>query len=156
MNYEGNSEGHKSGPKWVLPDFNSSQELGELERVSRTFKPEDPQAFEKQFQEQVKNLKIVSLTEELLAQLENTDASDISEGDFERVKHYVIQGSDGNPEHVRDWEYLKGKMERGEELDMPVIIKMGDVYHKMSGNTRLMVARALGIYPKVAIVNLTE
>lgn len=61
---------------------------------------------------------------------------------------------DGHVEAPRDWQLLKSKIENGESLDAPIICQKGDRLHLVSGNTRLIVTRALGMLPQVLLVNI--
>ncbi|MEX0918323.1 MAG: hypothetical protein WDZ93_04170 [Candidatus Paceibacterota bacterium] len=145
-----------NSPTWVMPDFRSSQEVGELERVTKLFRPNDVHGLTHRFYERVASASVVPLTQELLATLDNTDAADVKQGDFETVAMHVDAGMSDDSGNKRAWEALKQKMELGAEMDMPVIVKIDGVYHLMSGNTRLMVTQALGIVPDVLIVDLTD
>lgn len=49
----------------------------------------------------------------------------------------------------RDWQSIKSGVERGQAYDAPIVMKYRDTYHLVSGNTRLMVAKALGRKPQV-------
>lgn len=146
----------KLEPKWVLPDLRSPQEVGELERVADTLNPEDPEKLIQKFYEQAINVEIRPLDEEFLKNLENTDAADINVGDFDIIATKLEEMTAHDPLQKRDWQFLKEKIEKGNEMDMAVIVKVNDTYHLMSGNTRLMVSRALGKIPLVAIVNISE
>jgi hypothetical protein len=118
------------------------KEEGEFDRVSKEFGIETSVLM---FQAQ--SGELVQMDEALLTKLENTDADSVQEGDWDAVHDH------SNPDgvHKRDWESLKVKMDKGEVLDAPIIMKFGDRYHLVSGNTRLMVSRAKGVYPKVLI-----
>lgn len=139
-----------------MPDFSSQQEVGELERVADTLNPEDPETLIRLFHERSQNAEVRILDEDLLSHLENTDAGDITSGDFETVASKMKEMADQDPLQKRDWEGLKEKMKKGGEMDMPVIIKYGEKMHLMSGNTRLMVSRALGSMPKVVLVDVSD
>lgn len=161
VNFESSQEQQRPEPVWVLPDFTSEQERGELERVCRTFAPENQQALEDLFYSRLTSLEVTTLTEEMLSELDNTNARDIGEDNFEQVDSTLALNAEGEPEKIRDWRGLKRKMEQNQELDMPVLVKVVNqegkpMLHTMSGNTRLMVARALGIMPQVAIIDLIK
>lgn len=112
-------------------------EIGELERVARSFTIE---LFVLLFTSQTGEM--VSLSETLWSQLENTDSCRFDSGDWESVERYALEAG-------RDWRDLKTKMETGVAIDAPIVMKIHDRYHLVSGNTRLMVARALGITPMI-------
>lgn len=88
------------------------------------------------------NGKMVVLNDEIWSRLENTDSYGIEESDWATVE-------DKSKEASRDYLVPKMKIEKGELLQAPIIMKMGDIFHLVSGNTRLMVSRAFGIKPQV-------
>jgi hypothetical protein len=88
-----------------------------------------------------------SLSEDDWGRLENTDSFDITKGDWGTVEYHSNAGA-------RDWKSLKTRLEQGQAVDAPVIFKKGETLHLVSGNTRLMVTRALGMVPKVLVVEL--
>jgi hypothetical protein len=133
---------------FVLPT-SFEHEMGEIERVAQTFAKGDSERFIRQFLEVIQNSQLTDLIDADWSRLENTDSWDIGVGDLDSVEDHS--------KHIgRDWELLKTKLEKGGQVDAPIIIKIGGVLHLTSGNTRLMVARALGIRPKVVIVDMTE
>lgn len=124
---------------------NIEKEEGEFDRVAGEFGIETSVLMF-----QAHNGELIQLTEDLLNKLENTDANTFEVGDWDAVHDH------SNPDgvHKRDWESLKVKMDKGVVLDAPIIMKFGDRYHLVSGNTRLMVSRAKGIYPKVLVFEI--
>jgi hypothetical protein len=114
-------------------------EKGEFERVADTFEIDSSVLY---FQAQ--NGSLSELNEELWNKLENTDSNRFEPGNWSMVEQYSGQQS-----QPRDWGDLKQKLEKGTPLDAPIVMKFGDYYHLVSGNTRLMVARAMGITPSV-------
>lgn len=136
---------------FVFPD--ASYEHGEIARVAETFGKENPKKFTDEFLEKAKASSLVELPEDTWSRLENTDSYDISAGDWETVEYHAVEG---NPEHPRDWKKTKEEIELHRGVAAPIILRMGDTLHLVSGNTRLMVARALGVTPKVLIVDMSE
>ena len=135
---------------FTFPDL--EVEIGELWRMAQLFDTEDNKnGFVKAFKEKAKESSLVPLTDDLWSTLENTDSSDIAVGDWEAVKHHA---EDGHPEHPRDWQAIREKMASGVSLDAPIVLSMKGVNHLVSGNTRLMVARAIGIMPEVLWVEM--
>ncbi len=120
---------------------NIQREEGEFERVGATFGVETSVLM---FQAQKGEL--VTLSENIWRNLENTDSNRFERGDWEAVAEHAKAHDVG-----RDWEDLKSKLETGKQLDAPIIMKFGERYHLVSGNTRLMVARAKGIRPTVLL-----
>ena len=133
---------------WVKPDI--IVEMGEIERVAKRFG--------KTFQEQksiiieisqgVNRVELVDLTEDLWKSLENTDSSGVSIGDYVRV-HALAE------KYNKDDKRLINQMNLGTDMQAPIITQYGNTLHLVSGNTRLMLARAAGQTPKVIIVPLT-
>jgi ABC-type proline/glycine betaine transport system ATPase subunit len=127
-----------------------TSEIGEIERLAITL-GEPKKEFVSQFLQatlkESERAHLVPLDEDIWQQLKNTDSLRIAEGDWNAVKNIIGE--------TRDWRALKAAMMRGERIDAPIIVKIGTEYHKVSGNTRLMVARALGIRPKVLLVDLS-
>ncbi len=124
-------------PKEVfkVPDIQS--EKGEFERVAETFDL-DPDILMFLATEEG---KLQELSEGLSCELENTDSNKFEKGDWEEVGKWAR-------EYGRDWVAIKEKVEQGVLMEAPIIMKYGTVYHLVSGNTRLMVTRALGVTPK--------
>jgi hypothetical protein len=81
--------------------------------------------------------------------LENTDSSGIAVGDYAGV-HSLAEG------YKRDDGVLIDQMNTGAAIESPIIVQFGNTFHLVSGNTRLMLARAAGQTPKVIIVQLSE
>ena len=130
---------------------NVETERGEIERVGQEFSEEELDVFVSRFIEVAKKAQLISMSEEMWSRLENTDSYDILPGDWEKVDSHFVAGK---PEAPRDWQKLKSKLEKGENLDAPIIYQKGDKLHLVSGNTRLMVVRALGKTPQVLLVNI--
>ncbi len=130
---------------FIFPSI--EKERGEIERVAHLFSTANTDEFVSKFIEVAQVSELKPISEEEWLKLENTDSIDISNGDWEGVRK--------NAESVkRDWETLKTKIESGENLDAPIILKIGETLHLVSGNTRLMISRALGIVPKILMVNM--
>jgi hypothetical protein len=119
---------------------NIKSEYGEFERVAKAFEL-DSTTLEFLAQEEG---RLIDLNDELIRVLENSDIGKIKKGGWETVGSLAR-------EYERDWVDLKEKMEKKIPLDAPIIMKQSNTYHLVSGNTRLMVARALGIIPKVLL-----
>jgi hypothetical protein len=131
----------KAKEQWQFPDIDA--ERGEFERVASEFSVDaDTLIFLAQ-----EEGKLVQLEEPLWSHLTNTDSDRVTAGDWKMVEE-IYSGE----EYQRDWQGYKKRMEQeGGVFDAPIIAKIGDVYHLVSGNTRLIVARALGIVPRVLL-----
>lgn len=143
---EGQPEDTERIPNFVFPDI--EKELGEIERVAKLY----AKGFSERFVRIARESKLSELSEEEWRVLDNTDSFDITLGDWEIVKLHSTAGSQSL--HPRDWQMLRSKMKRWEPLDAPIIINARGQLHLVSGNTRLMVARALGIRPQVLSVDI--
>jgi hypothetical protein len=119
------------------PDF--IDELGEFKRVADVFGVDESVLLFL-----AEEGKMEYLSDEVWSKLENTDSFSIKEGDWAGVEAH---SSAHTPR--RDWEVIKHGIESNEQVPAPIIVKKGDVYHLVSGNTRLMVCRTLGVVPRV-------
>lgn len=89
---------------------------------------------------------LVPLDDESWAKLENTWSWDV--GDLATAKQY-------GEEHGRDMDRLIRGFESGAPIPAPiVVIKPDGKKTLIAGNNRLSVARALGVRPKVLLVDL--
>ena len=142
------SDIEKGTPPFKFPSF--EHEEGEIERVQAYFQIKT-ENFTQKFLEKARATQLVQLTDEIWDTVENTDShsDNILRGDWETVARLA-------EEYNRDWQTLKKKIQNGESLDAPIIVRRGNILHLVAGNTRLMVARALGIKPDVLIVNITD
>lgn len=125
---------------FVHPD--TQKEKDELERVEREFGIDSSVLIFA-----ARDGVFTELSDGVWDTLENTDSNRFVEGDWEEVKRL-------SEKYERDWEDLRQKLEAGTPLDAPIIMQFGDRYHLVSGNTRLMVARAMGLRPKAYIFKI--
>ncbi len=132
---------------------NIEKELGEIERVAQKYSPQDPKDFVHAFYKKAEQGTLIDLTEEMWSTLDNTDSFDIPRNGWEKVAEHIDYTNQGT-ETARSWEKLKQIMEQGQELDAPIVLKHLDETHLVSGNTRLMVARALGKTPRILLVEM--
>jgi hypothetical protein len=136
---------------FILP--NVENEIGEIERVAQKYSPQNPSAFAQSFIEKAKATKLVSLTDDMWSKLDNSDSWQIEKGNWtkvaETVDHYNKETNSN-----RTWENLKQQMEDGQEIEASIVLKYLNELHLVSGNTRLMVTRALGKVPKVLLVEM--
>jgi hypothetical protein len=128
-----------------FPDINAEQ--GEFERTGKAYGLDHIELMR-----QAETMgRLMELSEEVWSRLGNTDSFDIGESGWNTVR----QHSDSQ-EVKRDWESLKNLLVRGDAVDAPIIMKRRGEYHLVSGNTRLMVARALGMRPHVLLFEIHE
>ena len=122
---------------FVYPDI--MKEAGEFERVALTFSIDTSVLLF-----QAKDGEMTSLDEDMWQKLENTDSNRFESGDWDKVAEYATMAE-------RDWQSIHNSTSG---IDAPIIMKFGDRYHLVAGNTRLMVARARGINPKVLLFSI--
>jgi len=91
-----------------------------------------------------RNAEETLLPAEVWGKLENTESNQIKKGEMDKVKEIAKRYRKSNP--IK----LAKKLIRG-EYDRPLILKFGDRYHLVAGNTRLSIAAALGMTPIVLI-----
>ena len=86
----------------------------------------------------------VNLPTKVLMNLENTECNTIKKGEMKKVIALAKKYNKQNPLE------LKKALESG-DYKRPLILKFGDRYHLVAGNTRLCTAMAMGMKPKVLI-----
>lgn len=91
-----------------------------------------------------KNAKETTLTNDIWSKLENTESNQIKKGEIKKVIELAKKYNKSNPMD------LKKALKSG-DYPRPMILKYGDRYHLVAGNTRLCTAAALGIKPQVLI-----
>lgn len=136
---------------FVFPDIN--KEYGEIERVAQKYNPDNPEIFAQQLYQKAQASTLTDLTEDMWSVLDNTDSFDIPLDGWGNVAEQVdhVNKETGS---ARSWQDLKQKIEQSQELDAPIVLKFKDGLHLVSGNTRLMVARAQGKTPKILLVEM--
>jgi hypothetical protein len=87
------------------------------------------------------------LTSEIWEKLENTESNEIEKGDMKTVYKIAKMYNKTNPQKLAQ-SFADGDYKR------PLIVKFGDRYHLVAGNTRLCTAAALGINPNVFIADI--
>jgi hypothetical protein len=132
---------------WTAPDF--GHELGEIFRTAERFveDPDDRTGLALRMYEALSKAGPEDLTDDLWQRLENTDSYDIRQGDFDAVRTLAEANS-------RDFDFHLQRMLSGEPVPAPTIAIVDGVAHKVGGNTRLMIARVLGVRPKVVIARI--
>jgi len=141
----------EKNPLWIRPDLH--KERGEIERAASEFLGLEPtdQNIEK-ILGILQTAPLVPLSEDEWEQLHNTDS-------FHNVRPGIIEDAEQitetynqnlSPENKRDFRVLLDGFLNGKQMKAPVILKnMEGETHLVSGNTRLMIARALRMQPKV-------
>lgn len=88
--------------------------------------------------------KEIQITDEIWKKLENTESNEVKKGDMKKVIEIAKKYNKTSPQILKK-SLLK------DDYNRPLIIKFGDRYHLVAGNTRLCTAAALGIKPHVII-----
>jgi hypothetical protein len=91
----------------------------------------------------------VILNDDIWKKLENTESNEIKKGEMKKVEE-IAKKYDKTPPSILKKVLLKN------EYDRPLIIKFGDRYHLVAGNTRLCTAAAIGFRPNVLIADITD
>ncbi len=152
MNREGLPEKEtNTKTMFAFPDV--EQERGEIERAAQKYSPQNSEEFVRFFYEKAQEATLVELTEEMWSILDNTDSFDIPNNGWEKVAEHVDH-TNQETGSSRSWEDLRQKMEDRQELDAPIVLKYHGELHLVSGNTRLMVARALGKSVHILLVEM--
>ncbi len=144
-------------PNWARP--NLEKERGEIERVIKEFLLEE--STEENIRRVINALEaspLVDLSDSEWESLENTDSfHNIEPGHIEEAERITDEYNEELlPENKRDFQNILNSIMRGGNMEAPTILKNKDgKLHLISGNTRLMIARALRIRPKVIIGQIT-
>jgi hypothetical protein len=93
------------------------------------------------------NANEVNLTKDIWSKLENTESNQIKKGEIKKVEALAKKYNKSLPSD------LKRALVKG-DYGRPMILKFGDRYHLVAGNTRLCTAAALGMTPKVLIAEV--
>lgn len=91
--------------------------------------------------------KEIKLPSNIWKKLENTESNQIKKGEMSKVIDLAKQYNKQHPKELKK-ALLSGDYRR------PLILKFGDRYHLVAGNTRLCTAAALGIQPQVLVGEL--
>lgn len=135
------------------PDLDN--EMDELQRVVQDLsRDEDITVSVDELVNVFKNAKEVTLSDEIWGNLENTESNEIEKGDMDSVMNIAKTYKKTNPKKLV-------QVIKSGDYKRPLILKFGDRYHLVAGNTRLCTAAAMGVNPKVFIgtidnINETE
>jgi len=125
-------------------------EIDELQRASQDLSRDE--GIEVSVDKLVKlfhNADEVILSDDVWKKLENTESNQINKGEIKKVED-IAKKYGKTPPSILKKSLLKN------EYDRPLIIKFGDRYHLVAGNTRLSTAAALGFRPDVLIADITD
>jgi len=91
--------------------------------------------------------KEIVIPKDVWLKLENTESNQIKKGEMKKVIAIAKQYNKTSPLELK-------KALVKDEYNPPLILKFGDRYHLVAGNTRLCTAAALGMRPKVIIAEV--
>ncbi len=134
--------------KVIKPDIEG--EMDEFQRISQDLRRDEK--IDVSVEELVRSfegLKEQTLTDDVWPKLENTESNEIEKGDMEAVNDIAKMYYKTNPKKLI-------KAIKSGEYERPLILKMGDRYILIAGNTRLCTAAAMGVNPKVFIGEIGE
>ena len=137
------------GVEWIRPDVRG--EMGEIKRTAQHFS-QTKGGYEKNLAALVEAIEkgiIGELTNDIWMRLANTDSfHSIREGHIEDVAQYAAA-------YKRDYGILLEVFEKGGSLPAPIIAMIRDkLPYLVSGNTRLMVARAIKKRPQALFAKI--
>ena len=137
---------------WIAP--NLEKEKSELKHAAHDFLGNEYAAIK--IKNSLASAPVTELSESDWESLENTDS-------FHNVRFGSIHDARSITEEYnglldtdskRDFEALLNSFMENNAMECPTIVKKDGKMHLISGNTRLMIARALGIKPKVIIAEV--
>jgi hypothetical protein len=125
-----------------------SNEMDEIERAVQDLSRDG--SLEITVQDVVKaftKAKEIVIPKDVWLKLENTESNQIKKGEMKKVVDIAKKYNKTSPLK------LKKALSDG-EYNPPLILKFGDRYHLVAGNTRLCTAAALGMKPRVIIAEV--
>jgi hypothetical protein len=123
-------------------------EMDEFERASQDLsRDEGINVSVNQILGAFENANEVQIPSNVWSKLENTESNQIKKGEIDKVIQLAKQYNKQHPKELKK-ALLRGDYRR------PLILKFGDRYHLVAGNTRLCTAAALGIRPQVLIAEI--
>ncbi|MGB0925253.1 MAG: hypothetical protein ACPGTS_00925 [Minisyncoccia bacterium] len=91
-----------------------------------------------------------SLTDDLWKELHNSESWHVKPGDYSLIESEIGE--------KRNWEIIKHGYQNNKDMEIPIIAYLPEknLYHLLSGNTRLCVAHAEGIRPQVIVLTVED
>lgn len=125
-----------------------SNEMDEVERAVQDLSRDgDYETTVEDVVDSFQKSKEVILDDNIWSKLENTESNQIKKGEMNKVVELAKKYNKSSPLK------LKKAIQSG-DYGRPLILKFGDRYHLVAGNTRLCTAAAMGVKPKVFIGEL--
>jgi hypothetical protein len=134
--------------KVIKPDIEG--EMDEFQRTSQDLRRDEK--IDISVEELVRSfdgLNEQTLTDDVWPKLENTESNEIEKDDWVSVMKIAKRYKKTNPKKLK-------KDIEDNEYERPLILKMGERYILIAGNTRLCTAAAMGVNPKVFIGEIGE
>lgn len=123
-------------------------EMDEIERAAQDLSRDNKyETSVKEILNVFKKSKETKLDDKVWKKLENTESNEIEKGDMRKVVKLAKKYNKSSPLKLKD-AIMSG------DYRPPLILKFGDRYHLVAGNTRLCTAAAMGVNPKVIIGEL--
>jgi hypothetical protein len=123
-------------------------EMDEIERAAQDLSRDDKyETSVKEILNVFKKSKETKLDDKIWKKLENTESNEIEKGDMSKVVNLAKKYHKSSPLKLKD-AIMSG------DYRPPLILKFGNRYHLVAGNTRLCTAAAMGVNPKVIIGEL--
>lgn len=120
-------------------------EMDEIERVVQHLnRTENINVSVEDVYQALDNAMEVRIPDEVWNKLENTECNQIQKGEMKKVMALAKKYNKQDPRE------LKKALQSG-DYKRPLILKFGDRFHLVAGNTRLCTAAALGMKPQVLI-----
>jgi len=124
------------------------KEMDEIQRaVQELSRDEGLDISVKDVVESFRNSNEVTLTDDIWSKLENTESNQVKKGEMKKVVEIAKKYDKTSP-------YILKKSLLKDDYDRPLILKFGDRYHLVAGNTRLCTAAAMGMKPQVLIAEI--
>ena len=124
-------------------------EMDEIERAAQDLSRDNKiETSVKEILNVFKKAKETKLDDKVWKKLENTESNEIKKGGMDKVIDLAKKYNKSSPLKLKD-VLLSG------EYRPPLILKFGNRYHLVAGNTRLCTSAALGLNPKVIIGDLS-
>jgi hypothetical protein len=124
-------------------------EMDEIERAAQDLSRDNKiETSVKEILNVFKKAKETKLDDKVWKKLENTESNEIKKGEMDKVIDLAKKYNKSSPLKLKD-SILSG------EYRPPLILKFGNRYHLVAGNTRLCTSAALGLNPKVIIGDLS-
>jgi hypothetical protein len=136
---------------WVKP---STQQLKAEYRIEHEMKGNDFFDDESEFMDAVDNGKIITVTPQIDASIDNRSGTTSYEELLDLIKSYRSYPKYRNEDTLKS---LYDGFKTNQPMDLPIIIEFSDGYKRIfSGNTRIDIAFQLGINPKALLIQSTR